>query len=134
VNLQRLVGRLEALTRSSFIEGVKRRVAVQGLKLIGAEFASSTDPYGVSWPSLRYPRPGGPVLVKTGVMRDSILAYPTPDGVLFRVATPYAKFHQYGTGRIPIRRMVPATFLGIPPAWSAMVAEAFNAEIRASAS
>ena len=70
------------------------------------------------------------MLVKTGVMRDSILAYPTPDGVLFRVATPYAHFHQYGTKTIAIRRMLPATFLGLPPGWSAMVAAAFNTEVK----
>lgn len=130
MNLDRLIGRLDALASGSFADRVKRRVAVGGLQLTAQCFQRSTDPYGVAWPTLKRPRPGGPVEVKTGAMRDSALANPTPDGVRYSVNTPYAGFQHWGTATNPQRRLLPVGFLGLPPSWVAMIRSSFDAELR----
>lgn len=124
--------RLDAIATSSTLDAVKREVAIGGVKLIEQEFARSTDPYGNRWHELKRPdtdRIGGP-LVKTGAMRDSVLATPTATGVRFTVNTPYAAYHQDGTKTIPIRMMLPKPWIGLPPSWKEMVAKAYTGIVR----
>ncbi len=152
--------RFEAMSRGSFMDGLKRQVAVDGLALTAKCFATTTDPYGVPWTGLAHPRKGGPVLDKTGAMKNGALAGPIFGGVRFYFAATYSRFHQYGTegrernknadkqtdlereahrrtqtgkGHLPIRRVLPVTFLGLPPSWSAMIQKAFNQHIKLAA-
>lgn len=130
MNLSRLIGKLEALTTHSFMDGVKREVATGGLKLTANCFRTSTDPYGVAWPLLKRPRPGGPVEVKSGAMRDGVIAGPSQDGVRFTFTAPYAPFQHYGTATNPQRRLLPVGWLGLPASWSDMVSRAFSSASR----
>lgn len=120
-----LANRVDRIAHS-FVDAMRREVAVGGLQLVANSFRTSTDPYGVTWPALKRPRPGGPVEVKTGAMRGSTLAAPTSDGVRFTVAAPYSGYQHNGTATIPQRRLLPVGFLGLPVAWSQMVQAAFS--------
>lgn len=124
------IGTLESLSSNATMDAVKRKVAVGGLELTAKCFASSTDPYGVAWPGLKRPRPGGPVEVKTGTMRDSTLANPTPSGVRFSINTDYAQFQHYGTVTNPQRRLLPIQWLGLPQSWKDMITKAYTGELR----
>src|SRR6185295_20229392 len=84
----------------------KQAVAEGGLKLTRHCFDTSTDPYGVSWPGLKRPRPGGPVEVESGNMRDTAEANPTSHGVRFTLPAPYAKFQHEGTIYNPRRLLL----------------------------
>lgn len=128
-----VAARLDSIATSGTLDAVKREVAIGGVKLIEREFARSQDPYGNRWHALKRPdknRIGGP-LVKTGAMRDSVLAQPTPTGVRFSVNTPYAAYHQDGTATIPIRMMLPKKWLGLPETWRQMIAKAYTGTVRA---
>jgi hypothetical protein len=130
VRLDALISKLDAVASSNTLDGVKRRVAVEGLKLIANCFRTTTDPYGVSWPLLKRPRPGGPVEDKTGAMKGSALAGPIPDGVRFYFGADYARFQHWGTLKNPQRLLLPVAWLGIPPAWKTMISDAFRGQLR----
>ncbi len=121
---------LEALSSNATMTAIRREVAVGGVKLIAQGFKTSTDPYGAKWPGLKTARPGGPVEVKTGAMRDSTMARPTTTGVRFSVNTDYAAYQHYGTKTNPQRRLMPVKYLGIPAAWREMIARAYTRTTR----
>lgn len=130
--LDEMAARLESIATAGTMDTVKREVAVGGVRLIAQEFARSTDPYGNAWHQLKRPdsnRLGGP-LVKTGTMRDSVFASPTPTGVRFTVNTPYAAYHQYGTETIPVRMMLPKPWLGLPQSWRDLIAKSYTRTLR----
>ena len=122
------IERLERLSAGSFIDRVRRTVALDGLRLINKGYATSTDPYGNRWQPLKY-RKGKP-LVKTGAFRDTWLAYPTATGVRFVSGVGYGAYHQYGTATIPFRRVVPLTRYGLPKAWTDAINAAFTSAAR----
>lgn len=124
------INTLETLASESTMTAIKREVAVGGLELTAKCFATSTDPYGVAWPGLKTPRPGGPVEVKTGTMRDSSMANPTPTGVRFTINTDYAAYQHFGTKTNPQRRLLPIKWLGLPQSWRDMVSRAYTKQMR----
>lgn len=115
------IRKLDRISATSFLDGFKRRVGIEGLRLIEQQFATSTDPYGNAWPKLKRPRPGGPVEDKTGAMKHSALALPTPTGARWRISASYAPYQHFGTRTNPMRMLLPRGFLGLPRAWDAMV-------------
>ncbi len=130
--LHQFIEKLERLEGGSFIAGVRRKVAFDGLKLIGQGYKDSVDPYGSRWEPLKRPggkRVGGPLL-KTGAFRDTWMAYPTATGVRFQSGVDYGAYHQYGTGTIPFRRVIPMQRYGLLKAWSDIVNAAYSKSVR----
>lgn len=123
---------LEALSTNATMTAIRREVAIGGVKLTAECFRTSTDPYGVRWPGLKTPRPGGPVEVKSGAMRDATYARPIPVGVRFTIEKPYAGYQHWGTRTNPQRRLLPVAHLGLPEKWKAMVAKAYTTQLRAA--
>ncbi len=134
MNLSRLIGKLDAIATSGFQDAVKRRVAVDGLALTAESFRTSTDPYGVSWPGLLKPRPGGPVEDKTGAMKNSALAGPTTGGVRWYFAASYSGYQHHGTKYVAQRRLLPIAGYGLPAKWKAMIDAAFSSQMRQAVS
>lgn len=126
--LKDFIGKLESLGGASFQSTVARQVAVEGLKLIAAGYRDSVDPYGARWEPLKY-RNGKP-LVLTGAFRDTWMAYPTPTGVRFVNGVDYGAYHQYGTSRIPFRRVIPLRSYGLPAPWTGMIQKAFAGAVK----
>lgn len=126
--LDQFLGKLERLSTGSFINEVSREVAINGLRLIAAGYKDSVDPYGVRWDPLKY-RDGKP-LVKTGAFRDTWMAYPTPTGVRFLSGVDYGAYHQYGTRKIPFRRVIPMQRYGRPKAWTDIINAAYSKRVR----
>lgn len=83
-------------------------------------FRDERDPDGVPWKPLKYPRRNSKgrdrILQDTGLMRTSVTAGGGgqnideigPTYLEWGTSVPYAKYHQYGTSRIPVRQ-----FLGV---------------------
>lgn len=147
MKLDALIRKLDAIGSSHTVDETKRRVAVEGLKLVGQSFRTGTDPYGVAWNALQNSRVDfhkgavrvrvpkgrvGGILVKTGDMRDAIMALPSPSGIRFVAPVPYSGYHQYGAPKanVPIRRFFPTKWLGLPQAWKEMVKAAFGSTMR----
>lgn len=143
--LAQFVEKLERLGTGSFIAEVRRKVAVDGLRLIGDGYRRSVDPYGNRWHELKAstvdfkdgrvrvrpkgPRKGG-ILVKTAAFRDTWMAYPTGTGVRFNSGVDYGAYHQYGTRTIPVRMTIPKSFLGLPRPWSDAINRAYSTTVR----
>lgn len=96
-------------------------LAVEGQGLIRRGFVESREPDGRRWAPLKRPRPGGPVLVKTGKLSAAAALY-TVDagGFLFErvdTLTRYGRFHQGGAPRanLPARPFYPTSKL--PLGW-----------------
>lgn len=128
--LHEFIEQLEKLEGESFINRVRRDVAMDGLRLIAAGYRTSTDPYGAAWTPLKH-RNGKP-LVLTGAFRDTWMAYPTPTGVRFVSGVDYGAYHQYGTRTIPFRRVIPLQSQGLPKPWVDAVAKSYNKEVKAA--
>ncbi len=126
--LSSFIDKLERLNSGSFIGEVRREVATEGLKLINKGYRDSTDPYGNRWHALKsgFRKP----LVLTGAFRDTWMAYPTPVGVRFVNGVDYGTFHQYGTKNIPVRMVIPKTYLGLPRTWTDVIAKAYSSQVR----
>lgn len=101
------------------LDAMKHRLSANGrtfpeisglvVRSIQANFqAGGRDP---QWPERKYTYPW-PILNKTGRMKDSsvqdakVWTHRGGEHVLQVTSTPYAKFHQYGTKRLPIRKFV----------------------------
>jgi phage gpG-like protein len=126
--LHDFIGKLERVGGESFIAEVRRQVATDGLRLIAAGYRDSKDPYGAAWTPLKY-RNGKP-LVLTGAFRDTWMAYPTPTGVRFLSGVDYGAYHQYGTSKIPFRRVIPLQSMGLPKPWTDVINAAYTKRVR----
>ncbi len=126
--LHDFIAKLERLGTGSFIDGVRRQVATEGLRLINAGYRDSTDPYGVRWQPLKA-RDGKP-LVLTGAFRNTWMAYPTATGVRFQSGVDYGAYHQYGTKHIPFRRVIPLKTMGLPKTWVDAINKAYSTQVR----
>lgn len=126
--LKSFIGKLDRLQTGSFLDEIRREVAGEGLRLIAKGYRDSVDPYGSRWEPLKS-REGKP-LVRSGLFRDTWMAYPTPTGVRFSSMVNYGAFHQYGTRTIPFRRVIPMQQYGLPKEWADVVNAAYSKRIR----
>lgn len=110
--------RTERMAAKTFLDALQADVA--------AAFAAGRDPVtGAPWPPRKRPSPG-PLLVRTGRLRDAAVAAAGAarggeygGGVTVELSAPeYAAYHQHGTGRVPRRR-----FFGVSPQTAAKVAK-----------
>ena len=109
-NLGGLIDSLEGINPGAINQVVKE--TIEGL--IAREFSTQTDPDGNGWqaPARDY---GHPLLDDTGRLKGSWKVTVDGDSVIMSNSTPYSGYQQFGTRRIPARRMVPVEDL--PPSW-----------------
>lgn len=83
-------------------------------------FDAETDPYGAKWAPLKRPRPrgGNKILQDTRILKNSF--HVVPKSLLIEVSNSvqYASYHQYGTAKMPARKMIPDS-RGMPPSYTA---------------
>ncbi len=132
--LSSFIDKLERLNSGSFIGEVRREVATEGLKMISAGFMFGTNPYGERWAERKRDVPW-PTLYKSHALHDSFMAYPTPYGVLFENALPYAARQNYGDKKdggagIKSRVMLPSKSRGLPVQWNTMINKAYSKQVR----
>lgn len=129
---------LEAL--SAWADGtVQHDVAVSlaqaGQGLVRRGFAESKAPDGRRWAPLKRPRPGGPVLVKTGKLSAAAALYTVDrSGFVFErvdALTKYGRFHQGGApgANLPARPFYPTAAL--PLGWALALSAAAEDAARA---
>jgi len=123
--LERVQGMLRRLQAGfSDLTPVMREIAEELLANWQLKWREEEDPYGEPWKPLkpstlkrrRKGKGSGPVaqiLRDTGIMQDSFT--PKADKESARIGTYedgfYARFHQFGTKYIPIRRLLPDEYL-----------------------
>lgn len=120
-SLDGLLEALDAWTDGTVAHDVAVGLAVEGQGLIRAGFVESKAPDGQRWAPLRRPRPGGPVLVKTGKLSAAAALYTVDrSGFVFErvdALTKYGRFHQGGApgANLPARPFYPTSKL--PLGW-----------------
>jgi phage gpG-like protein len=111
--LTRLLGELNP-TFSKAVENSAREIE----RLIVREFDTQRDPYGGAWTPLKpatIKRKGSSrILVDSGALKDSVRVDASGSKVRI-LMNDYALFHQTGTSRLPVRKILPDD--EIPPAW-----------------
>lgn len=126
------IPQLQRIGQSSFLDGVRRKVQLGGLKLIEVGFDRQTDPYGKQWDAVKEHRGHRSILWDSGALRDSFVAVPISNGVRFLSTSAYAATQQYGSSArsIAARKMIPVQALGLPEPWREMVRHAFTSSVR----
>ena len=116
-----------AMVQDLFATGGRARGG--GGKFKGGAWAALSPKYRI-WKKKFYP--GQPILVRKGILRNSLHWYgtgpgyggifePRPTMVTVGTGVPYAGYHQYGTKRMPARSFLPtpdpAVFAPLMQAW-----------------
>ena len=104
------------LGRQDFARDLMGEFAQAAQEEVQQEFVQSRDPDGNAWAPLKRPRPGGPVLDKTGKLKR-IRRYVSFAGFTLKATVPYAGFHQNGTRRMVARKFFPVDGQ-LPRAWA----------------
>lgn len=115
--LQQLGEAIAQFSNPRFMRDFIQDVADEVLKMIRAEFTVSKDPYGTPWDPRKTTRTNGKlaktgshkVLWKSGSLRASIKRRLNMDGFAIYSDSPYFKYHQFGTKRMPRRLIFPVS-------------------------
>lgn len=124
---------LSAIADGSAQHDVATALAVTGQGLVRRGFVESRAPDGRAWAPLKHPRPGGPVLVKTGKLAAAAARYTvSADGFVFErvdALTKYGRFHQRGAprARLPDRPFYPER---LPLGWALAMGAAADDALR----
>jgi len=108
---------MEALSDGKAVKQIASSSHPKIARLLDAQFASGTDPYGNAWPRKK---DGSQALqdargrVSVAVQGEGISA--SIDAVL--------EYHQQGSSRNPQRLVVPTEAMGIPDSWRGALEEA----------
>lgn len=121
---------LEALSASNVRAVVIPKAALAIQALVRREFVQERDPYGKRWKRKKVPD-GRPVLTgETRQLRRNISSRTTTSGFRIHANTPYASFHQSGTGRMPQRKIFPVSSDGLPRKWKQTISAIAGVQIR----
>jgi phage gpG-like protein len=127
--LKEYAERLSRLGEPGALDGMKREIAVEGLKLIEAGFRAESDPYGQKWATRKREYPWA-ILTKSGEFRRSFFGYPLTNGVRFVGTAPYGIYHQTGTQNMASRKTLPVSARGLGMRWTKMVDGVFARGIK----
>lgn len=123
-----MIAKLDAIGTSEWRTSLSRQLAEKALDLIDNGFRAKRNPYGDRWTKTKQPNP---ILERTGQLRSSFrIIAATPDGFLIRSDSPYGGFHQFGTGRLPVRAMVPTQAGGMSASWERVLDGVFVRFVR----
>ncbi len=100
----------------------KRDIALKLKSNVEEQFDKSRDPYDRPWRKLSKVtirrKKSSKILIDHGFLRKSVDYRLKRNSVLLFFGKKYAKYHQYGTIRIPTRLLLPVKSLGLPAKWS----------------
>lgn len=134
VALRKLAGLTRVIDQIALVTRRAARYAAPALtKLLRAEFAAGSDPYGRAWRGLMASTKArgrrNPPLTDTRRLKNSTKAMPMfggRAGVRLVVGQPYGVFHQFGfrvgRTRVKPRRILPQ--FGLPGSWRAAIERA----------
>lgn len=126
--LLRNIQRARYLASPRFLQGVSQHMGARSQELVDEGYANRRDPDGAAWLPTKQ---RNPILERTGAYRASWqLAFGRNAFVLTAAGIPYARFHEYGTARLPRRRTIPVGGRPLPPRWSQRLTEGVNADFR----
>jgi phage gpG-like protein len=128
--MNELIGRLQRLESGEVFQRIGTRVANACHAAAITGFIAERDPYGRSWARRVRKGDGHPVLRNTGALVGSLTSRYIPGtGTVVMRALGYGKFHQYGTRRMPARKIFPdpAEGLGL---WADPVQRAATEAVR----
>lgn len=119
--LDQLIRKLQRASDPAVLRSIMAVVAEEAIDLVKEGFDKERDPYGAKWQPLK--RRAGRILQDTGRLKASWHRRSvTATRAVIGSAAGYAKFHQFGTRRMPARRMVPSGKL--PGLWRKAIHEA----------
>jgi phage virion morphogenesis protein len=125
MGLPELKERLAGLGSPPLRRLLAKNLAEEARTQVANGFRAERDPYGRPWKAIKYRQ--GMILQDTGRLRGSVATRATSAGFRIDMPVVYARVHQYGSGRMPQRQMIPmATTGGLGPIW----ADAFNETAR----
>jgi len=114
--LKKIYVQLKGLSDRQLATKISKNLAQQAVSEIQKGFRASRDPYGNAWAPLKH-RQGKPLL-DSGRLRNSYTAA-SVTAAGFRIGTNavYSGTHQFGTARVPMRRIMPIGSLGLGEIW-----------------
>jgi len=132
--LKELIDKARLLASPAFLKDTLTALAETARTEIVLGFAAGRDPYGAKWAPLKAQkgrRAGGQPLRDTGRLQNSFNVQATETGIEVRSGVEYAGYHQYGTKRMPARRMVPSKAgLSIGPYWRKSFVRVLEAQVQ----
>jgi phage gpG-like protein len=118
--LRALARRVQRSAKTEFVERLNRDLAESAVREVKKGFREGRDPYGKSWKPKKVPNGSGPLIGKTGNLRNSITYQDvTARGFALGSNIVYAPVHQYGGKKTAQRAMLPIRDRGLGPIWSA---------------
>lgn len=104
---------------------------------IPLQFRNESDPYGLRWKALskktqarrrkgKRKNKRNKILRDTGHLAKSFTFQARKNTLLIGTNVEYAAHHQFGTGDIPQRAMLPTEDGGMPDTWAEVMLDAFN--------
>src|SRR5258706_12295304 len=125
MKLGKFIEKLDALVKAR--DEIKRRISIEARILIQDSFRQETSPVQVPWAPIQRK---GPILQKTGRVRNSFDVNPSELGIVIRNSTDYAQYQQYGTRSIQARTMIPDKSPGCGPVGLTILREPLNEVIQ----
>lgn len=107
------VQRLYRVASAESRQQLMTKLGYEVVRQVRVGFDTRSDPYGSYWKSRKADQPW-PLLEKTGKMRNSFaIQSVSPDHVRVTSNCEYAPYHQYGTSRMPSRKLIPNANRGL---------------------
>jgi phage virion morphogenesis protein len=116
------------IAKASDLSPVMQETGEYMLLQLREGFESESDPYGAAWAPLAAStlrqKKGTSILNDTGTMMGTLAYVAGGNQVEAGVNTFYAKYHQFGTVKMPQRKIVPDE--GAPPEWEGEIEDIFK--------
>ena len=124
MELNQLVRFLSNLGGGGLVKKISEAAAPKLTDAILAHWAAGQDPFGNQWAPLAHNR-GPSYLFATGDMLASLKVRIAGYQIVWSIDDP-SQYHQYGTSRMPARKLFPDDADNPPEAYAAAVEQAFQ--------
>ena len=125
-----VLGKLQAIGGKNLTSASSLMAAKYTLGQVKAGFRKESDPYGSRWARKQKPDGRKVLTGKTKKLKSNFqMRLKMGGGFRIKAATPYASFHQDGTGKMPARMIFPDS-RGLPDKWARKFKSITKAEIK----